>query len=190
MKENFIKLLKIREIPLFIFLIFVAILGSFISPYFLLSANFSAVFLGLSLDAIIVIAMCMLLISGGFDLSVGANLALTPSVWEKSTTADFEVSTYSVYLLPMYKFSDTMGVWMTLGYSAGDYEEDPSTTTSYDINGGMSWGLGVHYKVSDEWGLGLGYGSAGYEVEAKETSGVTKYDFDINSLSMFGTYSF
>ncbi|MAW74422.1 MAG: hypothetical protein CMG09_00635 [Candidatus Marinimicrobia bacterium] len=124
------------------------------------------------------------------SLSVGANLALTPSVWEKSTTADFEVSTYSVYLLPMYKFSDTMGAWMTLGYSAGNADMDPSTTTSYDLNGGMSWGLGVHYKVSDEWGLGLGYGSAGYEVEAKETSGVTKYDFDINSLSMFGTYSF
>ena len=69
------RLFKIREIPLLLFLIAVAILGSFISPYFLLSANFNAVFLGLSLDAIIVIAMCMLLISGGFDLSVGANLA-------------------------------------------------------------------------------------------------------------------
>ena len=75
MKENIIKLFKIREVPLFLFIIAVAILGSFISPYFLLSANFTAVFLGLSLDAIIVIAMCMLLISGGFDLSVGANLA-------------------------------------------------------------------------------------------------------------------
>ena len=74
------KLIRIREIPLLFFLIVVAILGSFISPYFLLSANFSAIFLGLSLDAIIVIAMCMLLISGGFDLSVGANLAFSGMV--------------------------------------------------------------------------------------------------------------
>ena len=80
MNENLKKLFRIREIPLFLFIIIVAILGSFISPYFLLSANFSAVFLGLSLDAIIVIAMCMLLISGGFDLSVGANLAFSGMV--------------------------------------------------------------------------------------------------------------
>lgn len=80
MKDNFKKLIKIREIPLLFFLILICIMGSFISPYFLLSANFSAVFLGLSLDAIIVIAMCMLLISGGFDLSVGANLAFSGMV--------------------------------------------------------------------------------------------------------------
>ncbi|MFL2520275.1 MAG: ABC transporter permease [Alphaproteobacteria bacterium] len=80
MNENLKKIFKIREVPLFIFIIIVGILGSFISPYFLLSANFSAVFLGLSLDAIIVIAMCMLLISGGFDLSVGANLAFSGMV--------------------------------------------------------------------------------------------------------------
>ena len=44
MNENLKRLFKIREIPLFIFIIIVGILGSFISPYFLLSANFSAVF--------------------------------------------------------------------------------------------------------------------------------------------------
>ena len=80
MADIIIRLFKIREIPLLLFLIAVGILGSFISPYFLLSANFNAVFLGLSLDAIIVIAMCMLLISGGFDLSVGANLAFSGMV--------------------------------------------------------------------------------------------------------------
>ena len=74
------RLFKIREVPLVLFIIAVGIFGSFISPYFLLSANFNAVFLGLSLDAIIVIAMCMLLISGGFDLSVGANLAFSGMV--------------------------------------------------------------------------------------------------------------
>ena len=80
MNDIIIRLFKMREIPLFLFIIAVGILGSFISPYFLLSANFNAVFLGLSLDAIIVIAMCMLLISGGFDLSVGANLAFSGMV--------------------------------------------------------------------------------------------------------------
>ena len=125
------------------------------------------------------------------SLSVGANLTLSPSVYEYSSTVDVEFSSYSVYLLPMYKFSDTMGAWMTLGYSAGDYDTDPSSATSYDVNGGMSWGLGVHYKVSDSWGLGLGYGSAGYEVEEKSPGSATdKYDFDVNSLSLFGTYSF
>ena len=104
MNENIKKLLKIREIPLFIFIIIVAILGSFISPYFLLSANFSAVFLGLSLDAIIVIAMCMLLISGGFDIgskiptngliaTVIALLAITFStLWQKKLSNSLPLS--------------------------------------------------------------------------------------------------
>ena len=129
---------------------------------------------------------------GNMSLSVGANLTLSPSVYElPGTAAEVEFSSYSVYLLPMYKFSDTMGVWMTFGYSAGDYDTDPSSTTiSYDINGGMSWGLGVHYKVSDSWGLGLGYGSAGYELEQTDSGSTTKSDFDVNSMSLFGTYSF
>ena len=125
------------------------------------------------------------------SLSVGANLTLSPSVWEESATSDVEFSSYSVYLLPMYKLSDTMGAWMTLGYSAGDYDTDPSNAAlKYDLNGGMSWGLGLHYKASDSWGLGLGYGSAGYELETTQGGTTTKDDFDVTSMSLFGTYSF
>ena len=128
---------------------------------------------------------------GSMSLSVGGNLSLTPSVYEASSTVDVEVTTYSLYLLPMYKFSDTMGVWMTLGYSAGDYDITNVSGYSWDMNGGMSWGLGMHYKISDTWGLGLGYGSAGYEVEETETGvGTDKFDFDVNSFSLFGSYSF
>ena len=122
------------------------------------------------------------------SLSVGANLTLSPSVYEIGTD-DLEFSTYSLYLLPMYKLSDKMGLWMTLGYSAGDYDLENSSL-SFDINGGMSWGLGAHYKVSDSWGLGLGYGSAGYELETTDSGTTSKSDFDVNSMSLFGTYSF
>jgi ribose transport system permease protein len=50
---------------------------SFVSPGFLTWGNIHAVFLGLSVEAIVAIGMTMLLVSGGFDLSVGSTMALT-----------------------------------------------------------------------------------------------------------------
>ena len=72
--------LRQREVPLLGFILLVGLYGAFASPYFLSGANLSAVLLGLSLDAIIVVAMAVLLISGGFDLSVGSTLALSGMV--------------------------------------------------------------------------------------------------------------
>jgi ribose transport system permease protein len=46
------------------------------TPYFLTMANFRASAIGLAPTAIIVIGMTVLLVSGGFDLSVGAVLSL------------------------------------------------------------------------------------------------------------------
>ena len=58
----------------------VAIFSSFASPNFLSRANLTALVLGLSFNAIVAVGMTVLLISGGFDLSVGATLALAGAV--------------------------------------------------------------------------------------------------------------
>ncbi len=49
-----------------------AIFLNFASPNFLKPANLTALLLGLSFNAIVAVGMTILLISGGFDLSVGA----------------------------------------------------------------------------------------------------------------------
>lgn len=49
----------------------------FASPYFLSTANILSVLLGLSLEAIIAVAMAHLMVSGGFDMSVGSVVAFT-----------------------------------------------------------------------------------------------------------------
>ena len=55
----------------------VCVAMSFASPYFLSSGNILALLLGLSIEAIIAVAMTNLMVSGGFDMSVGSIVAFT-----------------------------------------------------------------------------------------------------------------
>ena len=70
------RLLEQRELSIFLVVLLVAIFLNFASPNFLSRANLTALVLGLSFNAIVAVGMTVLLISGGFDLSVGATLAL------------------------------------------------------------------------------------------------------------------
>jgi len=72
-KDNSYKRMTIfEELPLLIFIIIIGIILTFLSPHFLNSQNITAVLLGSSFDAIVAVSMTLLLISGGFDLSVGS----------------------------------------------------------------------------------------------------------------------
>lgn len=72
MKGFIKKVTDIREfMTLSIILIFFVAM-TFASPFFLKADNLLAVMLGLSVETIIAVAMTVLLISGGFDLSVGS----------------------------------------------------------------------------------------------------------------------
>jgi len=75
----FKKLTKQREFMIFVVVVGVFIIMSFISPYFLNSGNLLAVLLGLSLEAIIAVGMVNLMASGGFDMSVGSVVAFVGS---------------------------------------------------------------------------------------------------------------
>jgi len=66
-----------RESALVIVLLGAGLLMSIVSPVFLSVANIEAIFLALSMEGTITIGMAILLISGGFDLSVGSTLAFT-----------------------------------------------------------------------------------------------------------------
>jgi len=69
------KVFRIREVVVFIVVIAACIIMSILSPYFLTGDNLRSLTISLSTDAIMAVGMTMLLISGGFDLSVGSVLA-------------------------------------------------------------------------------------------------------------------
>ena len=76
-KSNiFSRLLAIRELMLIGIILIIWILLSMFVPIFLNPSNIKAILLGLSTEAIVAIGMTNVLISGGFDLSVGSTLAL------------------------------------------------------------------------------------------------------------------
>jgi len=73
-------LLEVRELTTLLFLLLVGTYVATQSSYFLTSANLKAIVLGASINGIIVVGMTVLLIAGGFDLSVGSVLALAGAV--------------------------------------------------------------------------------------------------------------
>lgn len=68
---------KQREFMIFMIVAALFVFMTFASPYFLTIPNLLAVLLGLSLEAIIAVAMTHLMVSGGFDMSVGSVVAFS-----------------------------------------------------------------------------------------------------------------
>ena len=71
------KFFKSRELILFFVVALMFVIMCFASPYFFSSSNLLAVLLSLSMEAILVVGMVNLMISGGFDMSIGATVALS-----------------------------------------------------------------------------------------------------------------
>lgn len=80
-----INLLRAREAALVIIVLTLFVGLSFLSPYFLTWGNIRAVILSFSTEGIVVVGMTILLIAGGFDLSVGAVMALSMAVAARLT---------------------------------------------------------------------------------------------------------
>jgi len=74
---SFRSLMQMREFMLAIIVIVVFITLSITAPHFLNWQNLRTLLSSMSIDGIIVIGMTILLISGGFDLSVGSVMALS-----------------------------------------------------------------------------------------------------------------
>lgn len=76
----FRRIMEQRELTIFLVVLVVGAGLKVASPNFLSQANLTALVLGLSFNAIAAVGMTVLLISGGFDLSIGASLALAGAV--------------------------------------------------------------------------------------------------------------
>lgn len=69
------KLFGYRESTVLIVIIALSAILSLLSPHFLTQANLSTTALGFASDGVIAIGMCMVLLTGGIDLSVGSVMA-------------------------------------------------------------------------------------------------------------------
>ena len=75
---NFIKrLMRMREFMIFVVVVGMFVIITFASPYFLSERNLLAVLMALSLETLVAVAMTNLMVSGGFDMSVGSVAAFT-----------------------------------------------------------------------------------------------------------------
>ncbi len=80
-KAGFFKrIMQAREFMVFSIVLCVGIALSLASPYFLTGANLLALLLGLSVEGILACGMTLIIITGGIDLSIGSNVALTGAV--------------------------------------------------------------------------------------------------------------
>ena len=75
-----------RELTIFLSVLGFAALLALSSPNFLNRANLIALLVGLSFDMIVAVGMTILMVSGGFDMSVGSTLALAGAVAGYSIT--------------------------------------------------------------------------------------------------------
>lgn len=70
------KLQSFREGTLILVILFVGVVMSFASPYFLTWDNIKAILLAFSTEGIVAVGMTIMLVGGGIDLSVGSVMAL------------------------------------------------------------------------------------------------------------------
>ena len=75
-KQLAVKIFSVRELALLLVVIFTGFILSLVSPYFLSKANINSLVISFSYEAIVLDAMTILIVSGGFDLSVGSLVAL------------------------------------------------------------------------------------------------------------------
>jgi len=78
------------------------------------------------------------ILAGGVNYDVVAN--------DYSAVAS-DVGFAGLYALPMKFVTEKMAVWASLGFS---------TVTEGNIDGGLTYGLGLHYYLDETCGVGLG----------------------------------
>lgn len=71
------RIVRQRELLLLVFIMVVVVATVLQTPLFLTKANLNALFLAMAVNGLVAIGMTVLLVSGGFDLSVGSMAALS-----------------------------------------------------------------------------------------------------------------
>jgi ribose transport system permease protein len=85
------KAIRIREFVLLMVILVLSVFFSFTSPYFLTLGKWEAIAFGMLSDCIIAVGMVVVIVGGGFDLSVGATLALCGIIVAKLLNAGIPI---------------------------------------------------------------------------------------------------
>lgn len=90
----------------------------------------------------------------------------------------------SVYALPMKPVSDKVSVWASLGYAVtvGDWSDM--------IDGGLTYGLGVHYALNENMGMGIGMVNHDWEMETEIMGIPLTVEDTVEKMSILFSYRF
>ena len=138
------RLTGLRELTLLVIILVIIAVMSALSPFFFTMANFRAISIGLVPTAIISVGMTILLISGGFDLSVGATLALCSTL-----TAFALVEGSGIPLAVAAGFAGGLGVGLANGLIVTQFRVNPLVATL----GTMSAARGVALVMTEGFSI-------------------------------------
>ena len=134
------KYLQIREVNVLLALIFIVVIMSVASPYFLTQDNIFNVLRGMSTIGIMAIGQTMVIITGGIDLSVGSLLAVSSMLTARLITVHSENALLAV--ICGLSFGLLLGV--TNGLVITRFKINPFITTL----GMLSIGRGLTYLLA------------------------------------------
>ena len=134
------KYLQIREVNVLLALIFIVVIMSVASPYFLTQDNIFNVLRGMSTIGIMAIGQTMVIITGGIDLSVGSLLAVSSMLTARLITVHSENALLAV--ICGLSFGLFLGV--TNGLVITRFKINPFITTL----GMLSIGRGLTYLLA------------------------------------------
>ncbi len=113
-----------ERIGLIVSLLLLVILFAVISPYFFSFSNFSNMLMSISLIGIVSTGMTLVIIGGGFDLSVGSNMALTGVIVGSMLHAGF-----SQFLSIPVGLATGLCIGLLNGFSIAKIKINPFITT-------------------------------------------------------------
>ena len=120
-------------------------------------------------------------------VSVGGAYSLMPMSMENTEDAeDVEFGFMSLYALPTYLINEKMSAWASFGFNI------PTTTTLTDMDAksGLTYGMGVQYKVNDKIGAGLGYFVNTTSISESDDEGMSvTMDMEFSRIVLFIGYS-
>ena len=135
--------------------------------------------------------------SDDLSMAIGANYSLSPWTDELTGYKDLEVTSYNVYLLTKKDLSGDLSIWGTLGYGMADddnwfrdYIYGSTSGISSEVNGGLMYGLGFGYAVSETMSVGLGYSMNNYELEFSDGINSATADIEVDRTFLYAAYSF
>lgn len=143
---NFLRrLTRQREFVIFLIVAVVFIFMIFASPVFLTEGNILSVLLGLSIESMMAVGMVVLMVGGGFDMSVGSILGFTGIVLGKLLTNG--VPTVPGVILALF-VGVAIGLWN--GFIIAKVKINPFVTTlaSLSIFRGLSYVLTSARNIS------------------------------------------